>query len=97
MEERRFEYIRITICKRMHIYFMHFYKIYIFHNCKERFYKTLNQKRNVQWRTDLRAQWGRRDWESSAERRTLHIAQKRTTRGELLCNRGCTTGGSAMT
>ena len=24
---------------------MHIYKIYIFHNCKEKFYKTLNQKR----------------------------------------------------
>lgn len=45
MEERRFEYTRITICKRMHICFMHIYKIYIFHNCKEKFYTTLNQKR----------------------------------------------------
>lgn len=24
---------------------MHIYKIYIFHNCKEKFYTTLNQKR----------------------------------------------------
>lgn len=35
----------LLFVKECIICFMHFSKIYIFHNCKERFDKTLNQKR----------------------------------------------------